>query len=108
MSADSEHVAPAHHGPTVSQYLLIGLVLAIITLIEVWISFSDLGAILVPALLAFSAVQFVIVVGWFMPLRYDNPFLTHVFSTGMFLGRGVLPAPIALVGTLGAGRVCRN
>ena len=108
MSADSEHVTPAHHGPTVSQYLLIGLVLAIITLVEVWISFSDLGAILVPALLAFSAVKFVIVVGWFMHLRYENPFLTQVFAIGIVLGSGVLLALIALFWTDGSDIVGFN
>ncbi len=99
MSADSEHVAPAHHGPSVSQYLLIGLVLAIITVIEVWLSFADVGAILVPALLIFSAIKFVVVVGWFMHLRYENPFLTQVFLMGIVLGSGVVLALIALFWT---------
>ncbi len=96
MSADSEHVAPAHHGPSVGQYLLIGLVLAIITVIEVWLSLTDVGAILVPALLIFSAVKFIIVVGWFMHLRYDSLFLTQLFLVGLVLGSGVLLALIAL------------
>lgn len=108
MSADSEYVAPAHHGPTVRQYLLIGLVLAIITVIEVWLSFSDLGAILVPALLIFSAIKFVMVVGWFMHLRYDNPFLTQVFVIGLVLGSGVLLALITLFWTDGSDIVGFN
>ncbi len=99
MSADSEHVGPAHHGPSVAQYLLIGLALAIITVIEVWLSFADVGPILIPALLIFSAVKFVVVVGWFMHLRYDNPFLTQVFVMGLVLGGGVLLALIALFWT---------
>ncbi len=99
MSADSEHVAPAHHGPTVRQYLLIGLVLAIITVIEVWLSFSDIGAILVPALLIFSGIKFVIVVGWFMHLRYDSLFLTQLFVVGLVLGSGVLLSLITLFWT---------
>ncbi len=108
MSAHSEHVPSAHHGPTVSQYLLIGLVLAIITVIEVWISFSDLGAILVPALLAFSAVKFVIVVGWFMHLRYDSRFLSQVFVVGLVLSSGVLLALITLFWTDGSDIVGFN
>ena len=108
MSADSEYVAPTHHGPSVAQYLLIGLLLAVITAVEVWLYFIDVGAILVPTLLILSAVKFVIVVGWFMHLRYDNPFLTHVFAVGLVLGSGVLLSLIALFWTDGSDIVGFN
>jgi cytochrome c oxidase subunit 4 len=98
MSAEGEHAAE-HHGPTVGQYLMIGLVLTIITVIEVWLSFADVGAVLIPALLIFSAVKFVIVVGWFMHLRYDSVFLTQLFVVGLVLGSGVLLALITLFWT---------
>jgi cytochrome c oxidase subunit 4 len=67
-------------------YIKVGLILAAITAIEVAIYYMDLAqGTLVAFLLAFSASKFVLVVLWFMHLRYDSPLFSTLFTGGMLL-----------------------
>jgi len=88
-------VVAEQHGLTVRQYLLIGAALTVITLIELAVSYSDLGDAMVPILLALSAVKFVVVVAYFMHLRFDSPIFTRMFVGSFFLALAIL---IALLG----------
>lgn len=93
--------APAHgeHPPTtIREYVLIGLVLTVVTVIELWASYSEemLGAVLVPALLVMSAFKFAVVAGWFMHLRFENSLLSRLFAFGLVLGAGCILALTAL------------
>ena len=95
-----EHEATAHaneHPPTtIRQYVLIGAILTVITLIELWLSYSGLPhGPLIAALLIFSAIKFAIVVALFMHLRFDSPLFTRMFLFGLVLAGALL---IALLG----------
>ena len=82
---DSEH--PAH--PGVGQYVEIGIILAVMTLLEVIIFESfDNGldtAIGIPALILLTILKFVLVVMWFMHLRFDHKMFRRFFYVGVIL-----------------------
>ncbi|HEV7663659.1 MAG TPA: cytochrome C oxidase subunit IV family protein, partial [Chloroflexota bacterium] len=87
----------AHPGP--KTYTLIGVVLAAITLTEVWAYTQEfLRPALVPILLVLSALKFVLVVGFYMHLRFDHPLFTGVFGFGLAVGASVITALIFLFG----------
>jgi cytochrome c oxidase subunit 4 len=72
---------------TVGTYVLVGLVLTIITAVEVAIFYIPaLHRILVPTLLTLSASKFLIVVLFYMHLRYDHPIFRRVFFGPLVLG----------------------
>ena len=66
--------------------MLIALILAIITGVEVAISYiKGLGDAANPLLLILAAAKFAIVVAFFMHLRFDNRMLRRMFVTGIVL-----------------------
>ncbi|MDA1279844.1 MAG: cytochrome C oxidase subunit IV family protein [Chloroflexi bacterium] len=90
------HGGVSHAGP--GFYWLVGLMLAIITLLEVWLfAVEGLGAWYVPLLLGLSALKFVGVVAFFMHLRFDNRFFTYVFVASMLIGIGIFSALLLLM-----------
>jgi cytochrome c oxidase subunit IV len=93
-----EHGAEhAHPGPRT--YVIVGVVLAIITLTEVWAyNQEELKAILVPLLLGMSAIKFATVVGFYMHLKFDNPLFTAVFGFGLAVAGSVITALMFLFG----------
>jgi heme/copper-type cytochrome/quinol oxidase subunit 4 len=83
----------SHAGhPTARFYVMVGIVLAIITAVEVWMYYVEkmFGDWLVPLLLILSAVKFVIVVGAFMHLKFDHPIFTYMFGFGLFIASAVI------------------
>jgi len=76
------------HGahPTDAKYVKVALVLAVITGVEVTISYArGLGDAGPPLLLILAAVKFFLVGAFFMHLRFDNPVLRRLFVTGIVL-----------------------
>jgi cytochrome c oxidase subunit IV len=68
------------------QYLLIALGLAVLTAIEVSISYTSLKkAALALPLLALAGIKFVIVAGYFMHLKKDSPLFRRLFIMGAVL-----------------------
>ena len=68
------------------QYLVIALILAIITGVEVAASYAGLeGASLALPLLAMAVVKFIIVAGYFMHLKLDKPLFRRMFIMGAVL-----------------------
>ena len=85
--ADVEHESEHTH-PGVGQYVEIGVILAVMTLLEVLIfEFMDsIGtAIGVPALVVLTVLKFVLVVMWFMHLRFDHKMFRRFFYVGVLL-----------------------
>ena len=79
------HGGVSHAGP--GFYWLVGLALAIITLLEVWLfGVEGLGGWYVPILLGLSVLKFIGVVAFFMHLRFDNRMFTYFFSAAMIIG----------------------
>ena len=93
MSAEhhEQSLEHAHPGPKV--YVIIGVILAIITVIEVWAyTVESLKPVLVPLLLGLSAAKFILVVGFYMHLRFDHPLFTGVFGFGLVVAASVITA----------------
>jgi cytochrome c oxidase subunit IV len=75
----------AHHVGW-KKYAVIGLILTIITAVEVAIFYIEaLAAVLVPVLLVLSAAKFIIVVLYYMHLKVDHPIFGRVFWAPLFL-----------------------
>jgi cytochrome c oxidase subunit 4 len=96
-------VADAGHGhdehgahASVGFYWMIGGILAVLTAVEVAAFYMELGAVEVPLLLILSAAKFIIVVMFFMHLRFDSKVFTGVFMAGMVLAMFIVTALIVL------------
>jgi len=72
-----------HAHPTDGTYMVVGLVLAVLTAIEVGLYYIKGGALTTVTLLLFMALKFAIVAGFFMHLRFDSPLLRRVFIMGI-------------------------
>jgi len=67
-------------------YVLIGIILTVITGVEVAIFYIPaLAAVLVPTLLVLSATKFILVVLFYMHLKADSPIFSRVFFGPMVL-----------------------
>jgi len=84
-STDVHEDGHGHAEPTDRQYIGIALVLAVLTALE--IAATELGifsgAPLVTILLSLMVVKFLLVVGFFMHLRFDSRLFTLVFYIGV-------------------------
>lgn len=88
--------AHAEHHPGALEYIQIGLILAIITAIEVGIYYIDLNHnTLVALLIVLSLVKFSMVVLWFMHLKFDSRLFTTAFATGLGAALAVFTVVIA-------------
>ncbi len=94
--------APGDH-PDALEYVKVGVILAVITAVEVAVYYVDaLEGALLAILLILSAAKFVLVALWFMHLRFDNKLLSIAFSGGMLL---VVALFVIVLSTLGASLV---
>ena len=83
------------HGMSTRGYINIALILAAITALEVSTYYVDFGPLFLPSLLIMMVVKFVIVVSYFMHLKFDNKLFTWLFYSGLFLAVGVYVAALA-------------
>jgi cytochrome c oxidase subunit 4 len=98
-------VAPRSHSahPLPSEYVVIGLILAMLTAIEVALYYIDLSHnFLVVVLIGLSAAKFAFVVLWFMHQKFESPLLTRLFATGFF---GAIVLFTVVMATLGANLI---
>ena len=96
------HAATAHGGghATLKTYLQVAIVLAIITAVEVatlYVPGIPKG-LLVTSLLTMSVVKFVLVVGFFMHLKYDGGIMRAMFIGPLILSILIILAIMALFG----------
>lgn len=72
---------------SVKFYWMIGFILAALTGLEVAAYYMEesLGAFVVPLLLGLSVAKFILVVGFFMHLKFDSKIFTGVFVAGLVL-----------------------
>jgi cytochrome c oxidase subunit 4 len=76
--------------PGVGEYIQIGVILAVLTAIEVSLFFLDIPVVIsTPVLLALTALKFLLVVFWFMHLRFDTPLFRRLFFAGLVLAFAV-------------------
>lgn len=88
MSNTSTGHADAHH-PSTKDYVRIAIFLAVLTAIEVALFYVneavDMNGWDGPLLVGLSTIKFIVVVGWFMHLRFEDSFLSKFFAAGFVL-----------------------
>ena len=94
----SQAVTHDDHGhPSPRQYIIIAVILAVITLVEVAIFYFEFPrVVLITSLLLLSLVKFVLVVMYYMHLKFDSRIITGVFGFALLIGLTVATAFIAL------------
>ncbi len=72
--------------PSAKEYIRIGIILAVLTALEIAASYSDVSrAVLIPTLYALAFVKFALVVLWFMHLKFDDRRYARFFVMGLAL-----------------------
>ncbi len=79
-----EHDDLHSHEVSDKQYVVIALLLAVLTALEVASTEVGLGSFLIPALLIMMAVKFFVVVSYFMHLKHDAAMFKFSFYIGLF------------------------
>ena len=99
MSAESHD-----HHPTPAQYWKISAFLAVLTAIEVSLFYIDhaleLGVFNSIALISLSSIKFVVVVGWFMHVRYEKPLINRFFTAGFVLACALYLVVLSALGVV--------
>jgi cytochrome c oxidase subunit 4 len=90
--------------PTPAQYWKIAAVLAVLTAIEVALYYIDqtfdLGFLNAAMLLILAALKFVIVVGFFMHLRFEKSTLSRFFTGGFILAFALYAIVLTALGVI--------
>lgn len=85
--------AQDHAHPTERSYIRIAAILAAITIAEVAIYYIEaLERVLVPMLIVMSVVKFVMVVSFFMHLKFDDRRLAYIFIAALIITLSVVIA----------------
>ena len=97
-SAAHELEHDAHTHPGTMTYWIIGGILFVITALEIGAYYVEesLGALVTPIILALSAAKFILVVMFYMHLKYDSKIFTSVFLFPLTLAALVISGLILL------------
>ena len=102
MSDNAAHGAHAadheHEHPTWKQYKWVALWLTLITMLEVWLYYTPFkeSAAFVPTLLILSATKFVVVVMFYMHLKYDHKIFRALFTGPLIIAMSTIVALLFL------------
>lgn len=89
-SGAGAHEHGAHGHPNTIQYIAIGVLLAVVTGIEVGIYYIDMSdKLLVAILLGLAFIKFSTVAAYFMHLKFDSHLLRRVFIAGIALAAAI-------------------
>jgi cytochrome c oxidase subunit 4 len=81
-------------------YIRVGIILAIITAIEVFVWYlPEARGALTPMLIVLSVAKFLAVVGYFMHLKYDKRIFRFMFFAGLAVALAVFLAVLAMFWT---------
>jgi cytochrome c oxidase subunit 4 len=92
-----------HEHPTWHTYKWVALILTVITIVEVWVYYIPAfvaSRLFVPALLIMSAVKFVIVVLFYMHLKYDHRLFRALFTGPLLIAMTTIVALMFLFAKL--------
>ena len=95
----------AHEHPTWKQYRWVALILTVITALEVWAYYMPVlvaSPFFVPLLLIMSATKFIIVVAFYMHLRYDHRLFRSLFTGPLAIAMVTLISLLFLLAKTGA------
>lgn len=101
MAHDSKQAAHAH--PSGNTYLKVFVILTVITIIEVWAYYIPAlvaSPLFNPSLIAMSAAKFLIVVLFYMHLKFDHKIFKALFSGPLLVAGVTLVALMFLFGQL--------
>ena len=99
----SEQAHAAHAHPTWKTYVIVGVILMAITGIEVAAYYTpawEQSRIYVPSMLFLSTLKFVIVVMFYMHLKYDHKLFRALFTGPLVIAALTLVALMFLFGQL--------
>jgi cytochrome c oxidase subunit IV len=103
MHTHDEHGAEPHEHPSWKSYVLIGVILTVITLVEVAIFYIPaIKPILIPTLAVLSAGKFLTVVLFYMHLKFDSAIFRRVFFAPLLLAVLVVTGLVILFKVLPA------
>ena len=94
-TATETHEDAHEHGMSDAGYIKIAVILALITALEVSTYYVDFGPLFMPSLLIMMVVKFVMVVSYFMHLKFDSKIFSFLFYTGLGLALFVYFAALA-------------
>ncbi|HVX29895.1 MAG TPA: cytochrome C oxidase subunit IV family protein [Nitrolancea sp.] len=87
----------AHELPGPRTYLIIAVILAIFTVVETATYYINISEYIITiALLIFMTCKFVLVVGYYMHLKFEKRLLPAVFTVGILTSLGGMLAMIAM------------
>jgi len=93
-----------HAHPTPGHYWKIAAFLAAVTALEVAMFYIDrelgLGFLNAAILITLSAIKFLVVVGWFMHVRYEKPMISRFFTAGFVLACGLYLVVLSALGVV--------
>ncbi len=84
-----------HAHPGDGTYVIVALVLAAFTALEVSTYFIDFGPFGVPMLIVLMIIKFAVVAAYFMHLRFDSRMFRRVFLSGIVLAVSVYIAALS-------------
>ena len=95
-----------HEHPTWKQYKWVALILTLITIAEVWAYYIPsfvASRAFVPILLIMSAAKFVIVVMFYMHLKYDHKLFRALFTGPLMIAMATIISLLFLFAKLSVG-----
>jgi cytochrome c oxidase subunit 4 len=97
--AELHAMGEVHEHPTWKEYKWVALILTAITVGEVWVYYTPFkqSPMFVPVLLAMSAIKFVIVVAFYMHLKYDHKLFRALFIGPLLIAISTLTALVFLL-----------
>lgn len=103
LKVDQEGTAvpsPAAHEeahPSVTTYIKVAIILAIITIVEVGVFYLDFNrTAFILVFIGMSGVKFIIVIMFYMHLKFDNILFSRLFIGGVILAAAVMFSLLAL------------
>jgi cytochrome c oxidase subunit IV len=94
-AVDHDSTHEAEH-PRDALYLKVAAALFVLTGLEVYSTYAEwLGSAFIPLLLSMMAIKFLLVVLFFMHLKFDAKIFGRLFWTGFFLAVSVYVAALA-------------
>ena len=103
MAHDTQHAAHAgaHAHPSGNTYLKVFVILTLITIIEVWAYYIPAlvaSPLFNPSLIAMSAGKFLIVVLFYMHLKFDHKLFKVLFTGPLIIAGATIVALLFLFG----------
>lgn len=96
LHVESEEVELEHH-PGPREYVNIAVILALITAVEVAVFYIEaLDFVLIPILIVLSVAKFMLVVGYFMHLKFDSKLFRRLFIAGLTLALAVFAIVLSI------------